>query len=99
MANEIEPVRGQIQAYGTPGSMAHGTFVPAPLPGTGHLPEHLELRPPETGSKIQEKWARNPVILVIRASALGTLWITAIWYRTATALIIVLMIVVFALYS
>jgi hypothetical protein len=37
-------------------------------------------------------------ILVIRAIALGTLWITAIWYRAATALIIVLMIVVFVLY-
>lgn len=55
--------------------------------GTGtyqnEVPDWHVVRPPDTG-KVQTQWAK--VVMPFRAMAVGFLWLTLYWYRTALAL-------------
>lgn len=104
MAGEIEKVRGTVHPYGTAvggSSNDPDTFVPyqgGMLPMAHHDPE-MAVRPPETGSKVQDKWAKNPVVIAIRGTCRAILWITAYWWRTAIAAAGALMIVIIFVYG
>ena len=69
---------------------AGGLAPYVPTGGTVRVPDHLALRPPETGSRIQDQWSR--LITPLRAPALAWLWLTAYWWRPAilTGLVVAL---------
>ncbi len=83
MPKDMEPYRpGSIQPV-EPGSEP-STFVP--YAGSGFqigTPDFTMIRPPETGGRIQDGWARNPLVLAFRAMCRSGLWLTEFWWRPA----------------
>jgi len=86
-SQEMEPYRGSgvpdvPDAYMPPWYQA---------PEITTRPEWTELRPPyREESDIERRW--STVMMVPRAMALGFLWITYTWYRTALLLVTVALI-------
>ena len=85
---------GAITARGDDLDLYGDLFVPFAVPSRNTIPEHLVPRPPETGSKAQDAWSRNPVVYVVRLACVGTLWITAYWWRFTIATVAVVMVVI-----
>lgn len=85
MAKDVEKVRPGLIREINDGDGDHTAFV-VPYHGAIGSPDFTAIRPPETGGRVQDAWARNPIVLVLRAKWRGQLWLTEFWWRSAILL-------------
>lgn len=99
MAKEVEKVRpGLVRPHDS--SYEEAAFV---VPYSGGVqfgtPDFTAIRPPETGGKIQDVWARNPIIISLRAVSRGFLWTTEFWWRTAIPIAVGVALLILFIYG
>ncbi len=97
MAKDVEPkVYGRVSRLdGTDAGGGMAPFVPYTGPMTNGGTSY-RVRPPETGSKWQDAWSRNWIVIAFRSKWISQLWITDFWWRSAIlAALIVALITLF----